>query len=669
MPETQHPIPNPARADVCLVSMPYASLNRPSLALGLLKAVLEREGIATRALYPNLTFAETVGLRLYHLCSSQLPKDFLVGEWTFAEAAFRDAARASDEEYLERIAARYTSVHGYHRNPEGAGRLIEDLRSVRRAVDGFLGRVARRVLSTGARVVGCTSTFEQHTPSLALLRHIRELDPRVITVLGGANCEGVMGRATHRGFLWVDYVVAGEADALIGGLCRRLLDEGRDIPADELPAGVHGPASRERGDAAEAKRPVFRALDSLPVPDFDDYFRALGRFRHAAAVRPGLPLETSRGCWWGAVSHCTFCGLNGSTMTFRSKSPARVHQEIRELEERYGISRFETVDNILDMGYFQSLLPALEADGGGERRRIFYEVKANLRRSQVEALRRAGIVWLQPGIESLHSAVLELMSKGIQAWQNVQLLKACRELGVRLSWNFLWGFPGEEDAWYAEMASWLPALEHLQPPSGVTRVRFDRFSPYHQKPEAFGLTLRPAPAASYVYPLPDEELRDLTYYFAAAGRPDLFAGDGEITGGRPGVRAIQERVGAWQMAFWMEPPALTVEDDGEGLDCEDTRSCAMERSCRLAGLDRAVYLAAQDAPLADRLPSVLAERQGIAASPEETAAAVERLARRSLVLTIDRRLLALGLRGPLPPLPDVQDFPGGMVEDGAYQWA
>jgi hypothetical protein len=124
MPETQNPIPSLSRADVCLVNMPYASLNRPSLALGLLKAVLEREGIATKVLYPNLTFAETIGLRLYHLCSSQLPKDFLVGEWTFAEAAFRDAPRASDEEYLARIAA--------HRDTAGAARLVEDLRTVRR---------------------------------------------------------------------------------------------------------------------------------------------------------------------------------------------------------------------------------------------------------------------------------------------------------------------------------------------------------------------------------------------------------------------------------------------------------------------------------------------------------------------------------------------------------
>jgi len=676
MPETQHPptLPTP-RPDICLVNMPFASLNRPSLALGLLKAVLERAGIATAAVYPNLAFAGEIGLRLYHL-PSQFPKDFLAGEWTFAEAAFRAAPRAGDEEYLERIAALHAMVPGYHRDAEGGTRLVEDLRAVRRAAAGFVERAARQALATGARVVGCTSTFEQQAASLALLRRVREIDPAVITLLGGANCEGIMGRTAHRAFPWVDYVVAGEADALIADLCRRLLAEGREIPAGELPPGVYGPAHRDGGRTplGEAPRPVFRDLDSLPVPDFDDYFRVLGASPYAAAVRPGLPLETSRGCWWGAVRHCTFCGLNGSSMVFRSKSALRVHEEIHRLEERYGVSRFETVDNILDMAYFQELLPALAREGSVERR-IFYEVKANLRRNQVEMLRRAGITWLQPGIESLHSGVLELMDKGVQAWQNVQLLKACRELGVRLSWNFLWGFPGEDDGWYAEMASWLPALEHLQPPSGVIRVRFDRFSPYHQRPGQFGLSLQPAPAAAHVYPLPAAELLDLTYYFADAGRPDAFTGaGGEITAGRPGVKAVQAWVAPWRIAFWGgerggEPPALTVEDDGAALDFADTRSCAAEQRFRLAGLDRAVYLACEDAPLRERMASVVAERQGVTASAAEVAAAIERLERRSLVLTIDRRLVALGLPGPLPELPGLRDFPGGMVEEGPRQWA
>jgi ribosomal peptide maturation radical SAM protein 1 len=657
------------RPGVCLVNMPYASLNRPSLALGLLKAVLEREGIATAVMYANLWFAEEVGLPLFHL-PSQFPKDFLAGEWTFAAAAFREAPRAGDEAYLERIAACHTAVPGYHRDAAGSLRLVADLRVLRQAAAGFVDRAAERVLATGARVVGCTSTFEQQAASLALLRRVRELDPEVITLLGGANCEGVMGRTVHRSFPWVDYVVAGEADALIASLCRRLLAEGREIPAAELAAGIYGPASRDgERPLSDAPKPVFEDLDSLPVPDFADYFEGLGGSRFAAAVQPGLPLETSRGCWWGAVRHCTFCGLNGSSMAYRSKSAARVHEELSELERRHGVSRFETVDNILDMSYFQTLLPALAAEGG-DRRRIFYEVKANLRRSQVELLRRAGILWLQPGIESLHSSVLELIDKGVQAWQNVQLLKASRELGVRLSWNFLWGFPGESDAWYAEMAAWLPALEHLQPPSGVVRVRYDRFSPYHQRPGKFGLSLTPAAAAAHVYPLPLQELLDLTYYFADEGRPDLFSGvGGEIMAERPAVREVQALVRSWLIAFWMgEPPVLSVEDDGEALEIEDTRSCALERRYRLAGLDRAVYLAAEQAPLKERL----AARQDFAGSSVtegEVAAAIDRLERRSLVLTLDRRLLALALSGPLPALPGIREFPGGMVEEGAWQWA
>jgi ribosomal peptide maturation radical SAM protein 1 len=672
------------QADVCLVNMPFTSLNRPSLALGLLKAVLERAGIATTVAYASFWFAEEVGLPLYHLASSQFPKDFLTGEWIFAAAAFREAPRAGDEEYLGRIAASRITLPRIYRGPQGAARLTEELWTLRRAADGFVDLAARRVLATCARVVGCTSTFEQHATSLALLRRVREIDPAVITLLGGANCEGVMGRTTHRSFPWVDYVVAGEADALVAGLCRRLLADGRAVPAAELPAGVYGPAHRSAGTGGaaaagesapgqppgEAPRPVFRDLDSLPVPDFGDYFRVLAASRYAGAVRPGLPLETSRGCWWGAARHCTFCGLNGSSMAFRSKSPGRVLGEIRELEQRYGISRFETVDNILDMDYFKNVLPALAADGG-EDRRIFYEVKANLRRSQVETLRRAGIIWLQPGIESLHSAVLELMNKGIQAWQNVQLLKACRELGVRLSWNFLWGFPGEDDAWYAEMASWLPALEHLQPPSGVVRVRYDRFSPYHQQPGTFGLSLRPAPAAAHVYPLPAADLLDLTYYFADEGRPDVFTGTGgEVMAGRPGVQAVDAVVLPWQMAFWRgELPVLLIADDGATLAVEDTRSLATRRQSRLAGLDRAVYLACEEAPAAARVASVVTERHGLDASADEVGAAVRRLREQGLLLSVDRRLIALGTRGPLPPLPEVRDFPGGSVEEGAYRWA
>src|SRR5205814_7454622 len=91
--------------DVCLVTMPYASPTRPSMALGLLKAILAEGGITASVAYANLWFAEAVGLRRYSLCASNLPIVFLAGEWTFAGAAFHDDPRRAerDAEYLRQV--------------------------------------------------------------------------------------------------------------------------------------------------------------------------------------------------------------------------------------------------------------------------------------------------------------------------------------------------------------------------------------------------------------------------------------------------------------------------------------------------------------------------------------------------------------------------------------
>ena len=152
-------------------------------------------------------------------------------------------------------------------------------------------------------------------------------------------------------------------------------------------------------------------------------------------------VETSRGCWWGAKHHCTFCGLNGDTMAFRSKSPARAFDEIDGLTRRHGIDKVGCVDNILDMDYVATLFPQLAASG--LQLELFYEVKSNLRYDQLLTLRHGGMRQIQPGIESFSDQVLQLMDKGVTGLQNIQLLRWSEELGIDCAWNLLAGFPGE----------------------------------------------------------------------------------------------------------------------------------------------------------------------------------------------------------------------------------
>jgi magnesium-protoporphyrin IX monomethyl ester (oxidative) cyclase len=643
-----------AMTDVCLVLMPYAGISRPSIALGLLKASLQQNDIQAAVLYPNIWFAEEIGLDAYETLSEEFIET-LLGEWTFAGAAFPDFV-PDHAEYLKFILERLDfSRHLGDRD------LKEVFWDLRKKAALFIDRVARSVLELQPRIVSCSSTFQQHCASLALLRRIRELQPEVITLMGGANCEEMMGLATHREFPWVDFIASGEGDDLFAKLCRKLLDKGRDVEISQLPYGVIGPAHRRSSNAlTQPPRASIESLDRVPIPDYDDYFYALRHSSIAPFVEPGLLIETARGCWWGQKHHCTFCGLNGGGMSFRSKSSARVLEEFTYLSERYGLRKFQVVDNILDMAYFNTVLPQWQQQE--DPYTIFYETKANLKREHVQHLAKAGIRWLQPGIENMHDSALKLLNKGNTVWMNVQLLKWAKEFGIVVNWNFLSKIPGESDEWYSEMVAWLPAIAHLQPPGGVARIRYDRFSPYHERPEEWGLTLAPLPPYKYIYPLSTEALNDLAYFFVdrdeALGKNN---GAGKNSN-RPGLEALRAWVTCWQALWKRNPPILSMSDNGNSITIYDTRPCATERLLLLDGLDYWVYKACDRALTQRELVTALREQVGSDISWSDIEPIVTSLQTLKILLACNGRWLSLAVKEPSVPFPQQSECPAGYVD-------
>lgn len=646
--------------DIMLVNMPYTSVARPSLALGLLQAILGQAGFSARSLYASVLFHQDCHVAFQHLVKRCLPEDGL-GDWTFARAAFPNLV-SDDDRYLARLIQRNDIARQV-----GVERFKTMTFAVRRLAEKFVERLAREILGQRPAIVGCTSTFQQHVSSLALLRRLKELDPGIVTMLGGANCEAVMGLQTHQSFPWVDYVVSGEADGLISGLVGDIMQHGVQVPAERIPLGVFAPRHRSRGYPAmsqaqdcSAYRASIPNLDHLPTPDYDDYFADLERVPGLRDItHPGLILETSRGCWWGQKQACTFCGLNGHTDGYRVKPPQRALAEMDELHRRYGIKRMNLADNILPMSYFKNLLPTLA--GKGAPYQVFYEIKSNLRRRHVEAMRRAGVIWTQPGVESLDSRVLDLMNKGCKAYHNLQIVKWCRQYGVRCSWNLLADFPGEEDGWYRDMAAIIPLLTHLQPPSGPIDIRYHRFSRYVEHAAEYGLRLEPGELYASRYPLSAEEIENLAYNFEDPRRRDeeenpWLAALME----RPGLDAVRQAVLRWGHAFVEDqPPVLSMRDHGERLLITDTRKVAAAASLVLEGAERSVYLACDAA----RRPEGLAEEMAaLGYDNSQMDRAVERLLADKLMLSVDGRLLALALEEPVPALPQLDQYPGGIVE-------
>lgn len=623
--------------DVILVSMPFAEVQRPSIALGLLHAALAGTGISSKVVYGNFVVAETIGLVAYQAMQSA-PTDHLLGEWCFAggllsEPSGNDASEREDE-YLDLVLE--VRCNGF---PPQLEQRKELMRWIRAKSGACVNEIAERIVARRPRIVGCSSVFQQHCASLALLKRIRELSPETVLLMGGANCEGEMGVATLQTFPWVDCVVSGEADGMFAELCRVLLEHGRSADPAALPYGAISQAHlRNAPSDAPPPRPVLRDMDALPIPDYDDYFDTLRASPLAHLIEPGLLAESSRGCWWGEKSHCTFCGLNGIGMKYRSKSPERVLSELAELSRRHGTRSFQFVDNILDMSYFKTVLPSLAREV--DKYSLFYETKANLKREQVRLLADAGARWIQPGIESLDDNALRLIGKGNSALMNLQLLKWSSEFGIDVSWNILCGLPGESDRWYADMAQWLPAIFHFQPPSGLIRVRYDRFSPYHMRPGDFGLDLEPSRAYAYVYPLPKESLMRLAYSFEDSGKPShVHRGVHD----EAGQQELQEVLTEWHDLWSAARPALEVRDDGTRLHVFDTRPCARRQSWIAEELETEVYRLCDSAPTEAALLTQLSQRSTREIAIRDAERAIATLCDSKLLLRLNGRLLSIGV--------------------------
>ncbi len=481
---------------VLLLNMPFVSLSRPAIGVSGLKARLAEEAIECEVAYPNLLFAEWVGVDCYQFIDERIGLRMFAGDWLFAQHLFGE--RLDLDSYIQ-------TLRHFLKNETEFQKILE----MRKIIGPFLNQCVEKLKVEEYGLVGFTTTFQQNLASLALSYQIKKTDPSKIIVFGGGNCEGIMGFQLLSSFPWIDYVVCGEAESSFPTLVKA-------IESGESVSAIRGIVYRNHDHPISTGPPQpIREMDQLPIPDYDDYFAALRNSPVGGLISPVLPLENSRGCWWGAKSPCTFCGLNGTTMEFRSKSASRVLREVQFLKDRYQRGDFVAVDNILDMRYFQDLLPSLKQEAWGLS--LFYETKANLKREQVKLLSEAGVKAIQPGIESLNTHVLKLMRKGTTALQNIELLKWCREYGVVVAWNLLYGFPGETPEDYEQTEEWMDALYHLTPPCTASNIRLDRFSPYFNHPQKYGLTgIKPFPVYELIYPLPRKELFNLAYFFEYA---------------------------------------------------------------------------------------------------------------------------------------------------------
>jgi ribosomal peptide maturation radical SAM protein 1 len=543
-----------------LIAMPWALFNRPSVQLGALKGYLAQAepDVQVACLHPYLGLAKSLGLELYR----EISQDVWLCEGLYAGLLFPEQRGALRTFLAKRL-----------KQCKAAG--AQDIDGLWQKVDAHLQHWLAGQDWGRFDLVGFSVCFNQLLASLLAARSLKALQPRLPIVFGGSSCVAEMGSSLLATFPWLDYVVHGEGELPLANLCQVL--------AGRQAALVPQIMARTR----QVKEKPFagcqlKTLAELPTPDYADYFHDLRQEFAGEPFVPELPVEFSRGCWWGK---CTFCNLNLQWHGYRGKSAEQMEQEVLSLSERHGCLDFSFTDNVLP-GPEAALFFAKMASGTKDFR-FFAELRVNQRGETLKGYRQGGLAAVQAGIEALSQGLLERMRKGATVMENLALMKESLALGIRLDGNLITGFPGSTEA---EVAETLANLDFVLPFTPLTAATFflGHGSEVAAKPGDYGLrAIVQHPHNRKLFP------------------PQLLSGLTLLLNDYRGDRAHQRRlwqpvvrkIRAWQRFHearrspaYLAPP-LSYRDAGNLLLIRQELPGQATLHHRLRGTSRAIYLA------------------------------------------------------------------------------
>jgi magnesium-protoporphyrin IX monomethyl ester (oxidative) cyclase len=465
--------------DVILAVFPWAPATSPSIQVGLLKGVLDAEGISCRTAHLNVE---------YYKFLHSLPEKINI-----VPSAFDGICNFPGAQWIFAIPEIFTNqelinreLDNYPLESEEEKQKLKIVKHLREVTPAFMHYCAAEILSHQPKVVGFSCTFNQRIPSLVLAALLKKQDPAIKIIMGGTYMEGGMGEALIRAFPWVDVVVRGDGEPVIASVCRSL-GNGQEVePLDglcirngnyitiipETPAG--------RGD-----------VEKLPVPEYSEYFERIEGTELNNSGKINLPVESSRGCWWYRQK-CKFCGRSHENLFYRKKSVVQVDHEMRTLAEKHRQLCFMFVDPCISAPFMVQLMQGLEDKGFDFR--VWCQSRLRFKKDELELLGRNGMDTIFMGIEHLSTPVLKLMRKGHTAIDAIKILKWGAENGITITWNMIYGFPGETVEHYEKMPDLMRSLTHLSPPFHIVPLSLRRSAVYFDNAEEYGIQLFPPTA-------------------------------------------------------------------------------------------------------------------------------------------------------------------------------
>ena len=460
MNSTKAPAPKTSLTNINLISMPWPLFNRPSIQLGTLKAYLETktDWLAVNTEHPYLEIASILGTELYHWIS----QNAWVSESLYAPLVFPEQRESSE-----------TLAQNYAEKGDTTIKELFNFNQIHEKLESQLENWINNCDWKQYAIAGFSVCFNQLLASLAAASSIKKKFPHITIVFGGSSCVAASGKSILDAFNFVDFIISGEGENTLLELCKYISGKRIDLPENIFSAKSAELQSCNLNDSSV--RSQLPSLDTLPAPDYKDYFSDQKKWFPDKPFIPVLPVEFSRGCWW---NKCTFCNLNLQWCGYRNKKASQMIDEVTALSTKYGCLDFTFTDNMIppqESLHFFSQAGELQSDFS-----FFAEIRAVSTNKSVDDVfsvyRRGGLSTIQVGIESLSNSLLKKMRKGVSVIENIATMRSAQEHSLDLEGNLIMQFPGSTQS---EVDETLKNLDYVFSYSPLSTASFFLHQSYY----------------------------------------------------------------------------------------------------------------------------------------------------------------------------------------------
>lgn len=280
--------------------------------------------------------------------------------------------------------------------------------------------------------VGMGGLFSDFNFMMDFVVSLKQISPNTPFILGG-HITSDLNREIMFSKIPLDYAVIGEGEEVLPALLKHLKGEDCIQPPLHIPGILYRDTNGQPLFTGSSKPIDIRRINVYPTWDDIDVEYYLGMGVPGYERIRAIPVLTGRGC----TGHCTFCSpTNGR---YRVRAIEHVIEELHRLNAKYNFDSFAFLNEIMyptsKMVY--EFLEAYKASGIGKS--WINCLRVDLGTEMLKAMKDAGCIGANCGIESGNDRVLTQIRKGITVSQVKTFFSDCKEVGLTAKGSFIVG--------------------------------------------------------------------------------------------------------------------------------------------------------------------------------------------------------------------------------------